>query len=353
MSPTIGTSTPTELIPGNPGSLEQTARELATWGKALGLAAEGLSRIDTSAGWSGRAADQFRKVFDNQPGKWKTAADAFDAAAGALTTYAGVLERAQGQAATAIKTWNAGDHQSAQQTLNNARSDLSTAAATASRAIGRARDLAPPKPGWLSELGHDIEDVASSAWHETVKVGEDTLGVLASLGNAIIHDPAADVETAAGLGLIVLGLGGDTIGTAVAATGIGAIPGVAIDVGSTAAIIAGAGAAGIGVAQLGRDAAGPDRVNMSQSGSGGGSGSSEYLNDLPPSARTTGDEDYIFQRLKRYNGIDPKTASDRLHAIKAAFGLGGADNVVFDMSGNVYDRSSGELLGSLTQGGGG
>jgi hypothetical protein len=51
VSPTIGTSTPAELIPGNPGSLEQTARELAASGSALGLAAKGLSRIDTSAGW--------------------------------------------------------------------------------------------------------------------------------------------------------------------------------------------------------------------------------------------------------------------------------------------------------------
>ncbi|GGJ53410.1 hypothetical protein GCM10008938_44290 [Deinococcus roseus] len=59
----------------------------------------------------------------------------------------------------------------------------------------------------------------------------------------------------------------------------------------------------------------------------------------------------LFKRLEKYNGIPPELASKRLHAIKQKSGLGGADNVTVDATGNVFDSKSGELLGSLTQGG--
>ncbi|KZM74615.1 hypothetical protein AWN90_21265 [Nocardia terpenica] len=72
--------------------------------------------------------------------------------------------------------------------------------------------------------------------------------------------------------------------------------------------------------------------------------------ELPSNARSTSSFDEIANRLSRYHGIDRNTASDRLHAIKAAHGRGGADNVLFDMSGNVYDPATREWLGSLTQG---
>lgn len=77
----------------------------------------------------------------------------------------------------------------------------------------------------------------------------------------------------------------------------------------------------------------------------------EVFFDLPKSARTTGDENFIFNRLEQYNGINERTASTRLHQIKSRFGLRGDENVTFDYSGNVYDSGSGDLLGSLTQGG--
>ena len=67
----------------------------------------------------------------------------------------------------------------------------------------------------------------------------------------------------------------------------------------------------------------------------------------------TTSENFIFGRLQKYHGISPEIASERLHAIKEAAGRGGAANVAFDLTGNVYDPDSGEWLGSLTQGGGG
>jgi hypothetical protein len=152
MSGDLGRSSATELIPGNPGILEEMTGQLIKWGASLQLAADGLQRIDTSAGWSGKAADRFRQVFDNQPGKWVRAANAFWQASEALQQYVTVLRWAQGQAGSAITTWNAGaaHHQAAQGILQSAQSQLASAAQTASQAIGKARDMAPPKPGRAS-----------------------------------------------------------------------------------------------------------------------------------------------------------------------------------------------------------
>jgi hypothetical protein len=64
------------------------------------------------------------------------------------------------------------------------------------------------------------------------------------------------------------------------------------------------------------------------------------------------DEEFdVPRRLAKENGINSKLAGARLHRIKSAAGRGGADNVIFDYSGNVFNPQTGELLGSLTQGG--
>ena len=72
---------------------------------------------------------------------------------------------------------------------------------------------------------------------------------------------------------------------------------------------------------------------------------------LAKNARILTESSDVFKHLEKYNGIDPRLASDRLHEIKKASGRGGADNVIFDMTGNVYDPITKEWLGSLTQGG--
>ena len=77
-----------------------------------------------------------------------------------------------------------------------------------------------------------------------------------------------------------------------------------------------------------------------------GSGSS---NKLPDNARTTSSEDEIFRRLERYHGVDSHEASRRLHEVKRSSGRGPNDNVIFDMTGNVYDPDTREWLGSLTR----
>jgi hypothetical protein len=101
------------------------------------------------------------------------------------------------------------------------------------------------------------------------------------------------------------------------------------------------------------------RVHVNESGAIGprlfGKAKVRDVHGLPKTAKLyTTDEaltDIVFPSLERYQGISPHLASERLHAIKEANGRGGADNVVVHISGDVYSPETGELLGSLTQGG--
>lgn len=70
---------------------------------------------------------------------------------------------------------------------------------------------------------------------------------------------------------------------------------------------------------------------------------------MPP--RFTTEVIYVYQNLAKHHGIEQHVAEERLHAIKRAAGRGPADNVVFDITGNVYDPATMERLGGLTEGG--
>jgi hypothetical protein len=72
---------------------------------------------------------------------------------------------------------------------------------------------------------------------------------------------------------------------------------------------------------------------------------------LPAHATVLTDTNEVFKRLKRNHGIDPATASERLHALKKKSGRGADDNVIFGVTGCVYDSDTREWLGSLTEGG--
>ena len=268
------TGDPTALIPGDPVSLQRTMWSLRAYGDLLNLAGEGLTRIDTGAGWKGTAADAFRAVYQGQPGKWLTAGDAFHEAASAVENYASTLNWAQEQAANAIRLWASGTagHQAAQDTLSSARDQLNSAGNTAAAKIGAARDLAPPKPSLWSRMTSDAGSFLSATGHVAEDVGQDALTELASLGNAALHDPGSVAATVGGLlltGVSGLGEGG---GLLLDATGLGAIVGVPLDAVSALGITAGLGLAGAGAAHIGHDAMGSDRVNMSSDGSGGSGG---------------------------------------------------------------------------------
>src|SRR3954451_15326149 len=100
------TDDPKQLVPGNAANITATAQALRTRAGELEQAGVGLSRSDTTEGWSGPAGDAFRGKFHGQPRSWLTAGDSFLDAAAALDTYASTLTWAQGQAQQAINDWN-------------------------------------------------------------------------------------------------------------------------------------------------------------------------------------------------------------------------------------------------------
>ncbi|HWL35055.1 MAG TPA: DUF6531 domain-containing protein [Frankiaceae bacterium] len=72
--------------------------------------------------------------------------------------------------------------------------------------------------------------------------------------------------------------------------------------------------------------------------------------ELPRNAKTFADFDEAAAHLQRYHGVDPRTASARLHSIKAENGFRGDDNLLIDRTGNVFNPFTRERLGTLTQG---
>ena len=266
------TNDPRALITGDPGAVYETEAQLRRYGDVLLEAGAGLRRIDTSDGWRGAAADAFRRIYDDQPGKWLRAGDAFQSAADALGGYAATLGWAQDTAATAIGLWNAGDKQAASDTLASAMSQLTAAGDAAASAVGRARDQAPPGPSIWDDLTSGAGSFLSGAGHFLSAAGRDTVGALASLGNAAWHDPGALAELAGGMALATVSAGGEVGGIALDATGIGAVLGVPVNVISAAGLTAGAGLSAVGLTTIVKDAAGPDRVSMMNAQSGDGAG---------------------------------------------------------------------------------
>jgi hypothetical protein len=140
-------------------------------------------------------------------------------------------------------------------------------------------------------------------------------------------------------------------GTLIAAGGAGAIisgcalvaPGLAVSAGGLALSTAGATHAGVGYSNV-KDA----YKQFSKDSSGGSRDSSTFAKGagkvdvpkLPSNARVIKDPKTVYNQLEKYHGIDPKLASERLHEIKQAAGRGPADNVVFNMTGNVFAPSA-------------
>ncbi|WP_051970087.1 WXG100 family type VII secretion target [Kitasatospora azatica] len=291
-------SSPTELVPGNPGAVTGVAAAMRGYGDALHNAGTGLKRIDTTDGWTGPAGDAFRQAFQGVPDKWLEAGDCFHNAATALDTYVSTLTWAQGQAAEAIRQWDAGQsatdqaktqhtqdvqqaghdlpfndpgeagRQSARSTLDSARSQLATAGDTANKAVGAARDKAPEKPGFWDDVGGFFEDVGAGL----ANFGGTVINDLASVGNAAINHPGDLAATAGGIGLMALGAAGEVGGGALDLTVVGAAIGVPLNIVSAGAIGVGGTMAAAGMGDMLMNAAGDDGVHPMRtdySGSGG------------------------------------------------------------------------------------
>jgi hypothetical protein len=261
------TNDPQDLVPGNAGSIAQVAGKMYGYSTVLTEAGNGLKRIDTTDGWSGAAGDAFRERFHGEPERWLIAGSCFQDAASALDRYIPTLEWAQQQAGAAIQQWNQGDKDAAKSTLENARRQLADAAGTANAAVGQARDQAPQKPGFWSKVGQFFGGLG----HDAEKLGTSALDDLASLGNAAINHPLDGLGMAGGAMLAGVSAVGDGAGLVLDATGVGAVPGAAINVLSTAGVVAGSGLMMASAGDLASHAAGDDHVDpvSADSGSGG------------------------------------------------------------------------------------
>ncbi|WP_380283336.1 putative T7SS-secreted protein [Kitasatospora purpeofusca] len=203
---------PKELVHGDAGRINQAATHLKKFHDAFEKTGTGLARLDHEH-WTGPAAEAFQKVFDPQPKRWLTAADACGKAATALEGYAHTVTWAQGEAAEAARLWkeakkkhdsavkaamqaalaydlqvksyNAtpadqrpanppakpGEFRSpaeeafrhAEEKLNAARAQRDSAARTAATAISAATQSAPPMPSRTEILKADLKDGLTAA----------------------------------------------------------------------------------------------------------------------------------------------------------------------------------------------
>ena len=277
------TSSPVDLIPGDPASITAVAGKLLAYANLLTEAGNGLEVIDTESGWQGAAADGFRAKFKGQPSAWQQAGSCFLSAAKALDAYVPVLSWAQQDAAEAVTQWDAGHKQAAQSILGTARSNVSDAAGMAASAIGAARDKAPQQPGFWSDVGGFLQ----GALHGAEDVGADALNGVASIGNAMVNHPG-DVGTLLGGALLTaVGGVGDAGGTLLIATGIGAPIGVPVDALSTVAVGTGVTLMAASGGNLVSHAAGDDSEDPVQPSTGssgnpaGSGGSGAYAAGSP------------------------------------------------------------------------
>ena len=258
------TNDPPDLIPGDPGSLTRVAGQLYDYSVLLTEAGNGLRRINTASGWQGTAAHAFHARFHGQPDAWLEAGACFLSAAKALDDYLPVLAWAQAEAGAAIEQWNQGHKEAAQAILANARTRLAAAANTANGIVGAARDKAPHKPGFWSDVGSFLGGLLHGAEH----AGATSLDALASLGDSVINNPLADFGMVGGALLAGVSAVGDAGGLVLDATGVGAVAGVPLNALSTTGLAVGTGLMMASGGDLASHAFGDDRVEPVSTGSG-------------------------------------------------------------------------------------
>ncbi|MET9631756.1 putative T7SS-secreted protein [Lentzea sp. NPDC006480] len=210
------TDDPKELVPGDVATLDETANGLRKLSVACQEAYAGVSKLDVGH-WTGAAADKFGSYFSAETPKWRDAAEAFGPAVEALTTYKGAVERAQRDAAEAIRIYNEskaeteaaekqydaassqhekaaldavfnGDaapsplapfsdpgkakREQAERLLADARKALKEAAAQTAAVITKSKDKAPEEPGFLSKFAATFEDTFDKTTEQMEKFGD-------------------------------------------------------------------------------------------------------------------------------------------------------------------------------------
>lgn len=182
--------------------------------------------------------------------------------------------------------------QAAQQAWNTARSKLTGiqvpkigARMTVSQVDAWAESLwhlPPPSTPWYESLWHGTENVLSDIGNFFANNAPQLVQMLGDTGQML-----------GGLGLMVLGAGGEVGGVALDATGIGAVIGVPANVVSAGAIVSGGALALHGAMDYGHQVT---QLNMSADSGGGGGGG--------------GGGGSIDQSAKTFNSRELKIAED-------------------------------------------
>ncbi|WP_078492026.1 putative T7SS-secreted protein [Streptomyces yerevanensis] len=183
-----------ELVHGNPGRIRESAKHLKDFRKAFDKVGGGMRKLDSSQ-WKGKAADTFREKFAMHPTKWLHAADACDAAAKALDSYADTVTWAQGQAQEAIDLYKKGKKASDDAVdAYNTKVDAYNAKVAANQDPG-------PQPEPFQDPGkQDMErahEILREARRQRNDAGRTTAeSVRAALKHAPAEPPALDRLTA-------------------------------------------------------------------------------------------------------------------------------------------------------------
>ncbi|MDX2292794.1 MULTISPECIES: putative T7SS-secreted protein, partial [Streptomyces] len=213
-----------ELVHGKPDRITATVKNLRDFQKAFDLVGGGMRRLDPSQ-WKGEAADAFRAKFQTLPTDWLHAADAMEAAAKALETYARAVVSAQSKAREAIALYKEGDQDSkkavdsynqkvdaynaaregdsplprpepfsdpgkakrqrARELLNAARTARNEAGETATAAVRAALAHAPQEPKGLEKAKLELLDLGVGTGVELMHVGGGVVKGTAGLVNFV------------------------------------------------------------------------------------------------------------------------------------------------------------------------
>ncbi|MFF2526646.1 putative T7SS-secreted protein [Streptomyces liangshanensis] len=172
-----------ELVHGKVREISASVSNLRDFRTAFDLVGQGLKSLD-SGHWKGEAADRFRETFSTLPTDWLRAADAFEAAAKALETYATTVTWAQGQAKEAIALHKKGDDTSkAAVTAYNTKVDAYN------NARGSAHPL--PRPGAFTDPGRALRERAQETLDDARRQRDEAATTAGTkVAAALAHAPA-------------------------------------------------------------------------------------------------------------------------------------------------------------------
>jgi uncharacterized protein YukE len=203
------------LVPGKPDDLERLAARCGVLARGLDSAATRLRAVDAGE-WTGEAGNAFRGVVDQEPDRYRAAAEAFAATGAAVRSYAAVLADAQAQAARAVATFEQAEmatagwrrrvtaydeairvraerpaavqapdpvrpphhdpgsdgRAAAARLLDDARERVRLAGDAAARRISAAWSDAPREPRWWEDAAHVVSEIGAGAWEATVGLAE-------------------------------------------------------------------------------------------------------------------------------------------------------------------------------------